>query len=100
LDLLCEFYVDRFEKEPLEAHRNAKGDVQFKTGDPVIDRWEQQLADGKEVDLLECFNSADITKIGNLNNEASSSSQTFGGMNERAQDYQDSILRKKGLNPF
>lgn len=48
-DLLVEFELDWFEKNPLEAHRNEDGHIQFKnTGDNLIDKWEQQIADGSE----------------------------------------------------
>ena len=40
----------------MEAHRQADGEIQLKdTGDVLIDKWEQQLADGETPDLWEAF---------------------------------------------
>lgn len=53
-----------FLKKPLEMHRQADGEYQFtNTGDKLIDRWEQDLADGKVPDLLEAFKKSDLEKI-------------------------------------
>lgn len=53
-----------FLKKPLEMHRQADGEYQFTdTGDQLIDRWEQELADGKIPDLFEAFKQSDLEKI-------------------------------------
>jgi hypothetical protein len=63
-DLLTEYYYDYFEKNPLEAHTNADGKVQFtNTGDNFIDRWEELIAQGQEVDLREAFADGELEKI-------------------------------------
>lgn len=57
LDLLVEFYEDLYDnnKEALyEASRNEDGEIVFEsTGDPLIDKWEQELAMGIDPDLTE-----------------------------------------------
>jgi hypothetical protein len=56
-ELLVEFYEDLFEKDPkaaLEAGRNEDGEIIMDdTGDPLIDKWERELAMGLEPDLTE-----------------------------------------------
>lgn len=48
-------------------HRQADGEIQLKnTGDNLIDKWEQQLADGDEPDLLEAFTPEAVEKIRGL----------------------------------
>ncbi len=55
-DLLVEFFEDKFEDNPLEAHRREDGKIVFTdTGDDLVDTWEQQIADGKDVNLWEAF---------------------------------------------
>ena len=40
----------------MEIHTNEKGEIQFSdTGDPLIDRWEAQIAQGLTPDLTEAF---------------------------------------------
>jgi len=56
LDLMVEYWLDRFDESPLEVHRNADGFIQLKdTGDPLIDKWEEKIAQGDEPDLWEAF---------------------------------------------
>lgn len=63
-DLLVEFWVDVYEKNPLEADRGADGEVQLKnTGDPYIDKWEQEMADGLSPDLTEMFDPEHMAKF-------------------------------------
>ena len=48
-------------------YKNAKGEVQFvKTGDKLIDKWEQELADGKIPDYMEGFSGEQLKKLRNL----------------------------------
>ncbi len=55
-DLLVEFFEDKFEVDPLEAHRREDGKIVFTdTGDDLVDTWEQQIADGNDVNLWEAF---------------------------------------------
>jgi hypothetical protein len=57
LDLLVEFYEDLFEKDKnalYESSRGEDGEITFEsTGDPLIDKWEKELAMGIEPDLME-----------------------------------------------
>lgn len=63
-DHLIDFYIDKFEKKPIEAHRNENGDIQFKdTGDDLVDRWEEQIANGEVPDLMEAFDEESIQHI-------------------------------------
>lgn len=63
-DHLIDFYLDKFEKKPIEAHRNEQGEIQFKdTGDDLIDRWEEQIANGETPDLMEAFDEESINHI-------------------------------------
>lgn len=54
-ELLTDFYLDYFLEHPNEALKfeSEHGGVVFETGDPLIDRWEQQIAQGLEPDLTE-----------------------------------------------
>ncbi len=55
-DLLVEYNLDVFEAKPLEVHRQADGEIQLKdTGDSLLDKWEQQLADNEDIDFMEAF---------------------------------------------
>ena len=66
-ELLADFWEDYYYKNPLEAFRNEKGEVQFSnTGDELIDKWEKELAEGKSPDYLEGFNAEDLEKLENL----------------------------------
>ncbi len=54
--LLTEFWADVYAKNPLEAHRQEDGEIQLKnTGDPYIDKWEEELAQGLVPDYEEMF---------------------------------------------
>lgn len=49
-------WEDRFDENPIEAARNEDGFVQFKnTGDPLVDKWEEQIARGEVPNMLESF---------------------------------------------
>ncbi|NJL53733.1 hypothetical protein HC928_00410 [bacterium] len=63
-DLMVEFYLDKIEEKPLEAYRNDKGEIQFTdTGDALVDRWEQQIAEGGVPNLMEAFDEQSIDLI-------------------------------------
>jgi hypothetical protein len=67
LALLTEFYEDQYYDTTLEVYRNEKGDVQFvKTRDKVIDRWEQELAEGKVPNYLDTFSEEQIDKLNRM----------------------------------
>lgn len=66
-DHLIDFYLDKFEEKPLEAHRNSDGNIQFKnTGDDLIDQWEEQLAKGLTPDLMEAFDESSLRHMEKL----------------------------------
>ena len=65
--MLVEFWDDQYDQNPLEAHRNADGHVQFKdTGDPLIDKWEAQIARGEEPDFSEAYTEEEQAKLERL----------------------------------
>ena len=66
-DLLTEFWTDIYEKHPLEMHRTADGNIQLKdTGDPYIDKWEEELAKGLHPDLTEMFTPEQLDRYKKL----------------------------------
>jgi hypothetical protein len=66
-ELLADFWEDYYFKNPLEAHRNEKGEVQFShTGDELIDKWEKELSEGKSPDYLEGFSPEELEKLEKL----------------------------------
>lgn len=86
LDLLVEYHLDVFENKPIEAHRQADGEIQFTdTGDPLIDKWEQQLAEGTTPNLLESFNPEAIEKLKKLKNSSSKRTMTMKEASEIAE---------------
>ncbi len=66
-ELLVEYYEDVFEKDPqamLEAGRGEDGEVVFEeTGDPLIDKWEKELAMGITPDLTEGLPAHEIKRL-------------------------------------
>jgi hypothetical protein len=54
-ELVIEYYEDHFEKHPDEKFSLAGEDVQFKTGDLLIDKWEAELAAGLQPNLDDFF---------------------------------------------
>ena len=54
LDLLIAFWEDYYQRNPIETRRGKDGKVVFaNTGDSLIDKWEKEIAQGLEPDLLE-----------------------------------------------
>ena len=53
LELLTDFWEDYYQKNPVDAKRLPSGEVMFQTGDPLLDKWERELAEGLEPDLME-----------------------------------------------
>jgi hypothetical protein len=73
-DLLIGFWEDQFYKNPLEVYRTKEGEVQFvKTGDEFIDKWEQELAEGKIPNYLEAFTPEQVEKIKRLRSRGTDS---------------------------
>jgi hypothetical protein len=57
-------YEHLFIEKPIEMHRQLDGEIQFtETGDPVIDKWEQELAEGLTPDLGEVFSKDEMVKL-------------------------------------
>lgn len=47
------FWEDYYRKHPTDAKRVGGNEVKFVTGDPLIDKWEEELAKGLDPDLTE-----------------------------------------------
>jgi hypothetical protein len=61
---LVDYFLDYYEANPLEQHRNEDGTIQFKaTGDDLIDRWEKELSQGNTPDLMEAFSEEQKNSI-------------------------------------
>lgn len=54
-DLLASFWEDFYVKHSLEAKKVGTGEVVFKTGDPMIDKWEDEISRGLVPDLFEAL---------------------------------------------
>lgn len=53
-ELLISFWEDYYDRNPIASRTTADGNVVFaNTGDPLIDKWERELAQGLQPDLLE-----------------------------------------------
>jgi hypothetical protein len=52
-ELMVMFWEDYYRKNPTDAKRTASGEVFFNTGDPLLDKWEKEIAMGIEPDLME-----------------------------------------------
>lgn len=46
-ELQIENLMYQIEEDPQRAYPKEKGNIQFRTGDALIDKWETQLAEGK-----------------------------------------------------
>ena len=64
------FWEDYYLKNPTESKTTKDGNVVFQTGDPLIDKWEQELQLGVTPDLLEGVSSTFRDKF-NKKKEAS-----------------------------
>lgn len=63
-ELATEFFLDKYYEQPLEAYRQEDGTIKFTdTGDPLIDKWEQELAEGKTPEYLEAFSPEELEKL-------------------------------------
>lgn len=99
MDLLIEFHLDLFEKQPLEAHRNPDGEIQFKdTGDKFIDKWEAQIAKGETPDLLESFDEETLAKIDRLRKAGERRTMTIGGSFKDVHDAMVLEAQRQGVD--
>lgn len=63
-DLEVEFWQDHFDKNPMDAHVNEDGEIQFRdTGDELLDKWEEKVAKGETPDLDEAFSEEALEKL-------------------------------------
>jgi hypothetical protein len=92
-DLIVEFYEDLFEKDPnelLKAGKGEDGEIMFEeTGDPLIDKWEQELAQGLMPDLTEGMSDASRKKLSNI-----SKKQTKTNIEEINEDYSSQSIKQ------
>lgn len=57
-ELLIWWWEDHFSKHPIEAKKTGvEGEVQFDTDDPLINKWEAEIAQGLVPDLMEGLTS-------------------------------------------
>ncbi len=50
-ELQIEYFMEWIESDPMQAFANNAEGVQFRTGDDVIDKWEEQIAAGETPDF-------------------------------------------------
>lgn len=86
-----------FEAKPLEMFKQDDGEYMFtNTGDPLMDKWEEQIAMGEIPDLLEGMTEADrdqlLKKLDNLKKKHTITGGTFG-------DVARQIAREQALDP-
>lgn len=99
-DLLVEFYEDYYDKNPLDAHRNADGTIQFKdTGDDMIDKWEAEIAAGLTPDFYEDLSPEDQEKVKRLREKRNKSRASGGRSMKEVLEELDSYAVRKGLLP-
>lgn len=100
-DLLVEYYIDIFEKKPLEVHRNSDGEIQFKdTGDALIDKWEAQIAAGETPDLFEAFDEESISHMERLRQAARDRDPYQGATIKETTDKMSRILQGQKPSGF
>lgn len=81
---MTDFWLDKFEQKPIEAHRNTNGEIQFRdTGDELIDRWEAQIANGEIPDLFESFDEESLKYIEKLR-AAARAKDPYAGLSMKA----------------
>ena len=96
-ELLISFWEDYYINNKKETHRREDGEVMYTTGDPLIDKWEKELAQGLTPDLLEGLPSWHRRKSEralaakqNVEEKAQDSDSTLDGFTE---DYSTMISR-------
>lgn len=86
---MVEFWEDYYHDHPLESHRQEDGHIVFETGDPLIDKWEQQIARGEKPDLTEAFSPDELRRIqATLRRAKSGKTTSIGG---RSQTFGDTV---------
>ncbi len=81
-----EFFEDYFESHPDAAIRKevheATGQVYFATGDALVDRWEREIAEGREPDYDEAL-TPEQREHETARRRAASEREAFEGLEER-----------------
>jgi hypothetical protein len=88
-DILVEFYEDYYTEHPEEARKitSADGEVVFtETGDPLLDKWEQEFAQGLTPDMEEGLSSQEKDKL-RKEREKSKRARQAAGQLEFEEDY-------------
>jgi hypothetical protein len=93
---MVEYWLDVFDNKPLEAHRNKDGYIQYRSEDPVINKWEQQIADGREPDLWEAFTPDAKDQLSRL--RARSAHMSSGLTMKNAMERAERDARLQGLD--
>lgn len=89
IELLTEFWEDFFYDSPIEAYRQPDGTVKFEdTGDPLVDKWEKELADGKIPDYMEAFTPEQLERLQSLRTRGKTK---FGRSVGTMRDVMDSV---------
>ncbi len=94
-DLMVEFQLDYFEKNPLEVHRNEDGHIQFKnTGDELIDKWEEQIARGETPSMSQdMFDDEALAKLARLRARGHARGAGLTGIGGSFKDVFDEVER-------
>jgi hypothetical protein len=95
-ELLIWFWEDHYSRNPIEAKRVQGGkEVQFTTGDPLLDKWEEEIARGLVPDLMEGLTTeqrrkeeAAIEELKNKKEQLREAKQAGEGFSD---DYSDAL---------
>lgn len=83
-ELLSEFLMYAIDENPVEAlPRGDQNNVQFRTGDPVVDEWERRVAANLPVDLMEGFLPEDREKVARFLNRRKKSTAAPEGFRDQ-----------------
>lgn len=98
-DLEIEFWVDYYEKNPLEAHRNENGEIQFHTDDDLLNKWEEQIAKGETPDLEQAFDPRALEKLrSRAKRKQATGGMSFKDVAERIDREQSAVERRIAKN--
>jgi hypothetical protein len=104
MELLVEYFEDYFEEHPrerLKAGKDEEGNIQFKTGDPLLDRWEAQIARGLSPDLTEGMLPADLDNLSSAQKSQSREPRTvdnFADMQKLVDEQSKRIIEDRYKN--
>ena len=104
---MVELYADLFEENPLEVHRQEDGEIQLKdTGDPFVDKWEEEMAEGKIPNLAEAFSDEELAEYLRLRAktrglaEKVSLQEAFSELTDRQHKLAGARMGASNLNTF